>query len=160
MANTLPVQVGDQAPNFCLKDTDEREQCLHSFWGKWVVLYFYPKDNTSGCTIEAQEFTALLPSFREQGAEVIGVSPDSCQSHQKFREQHQLQVLLLSDPEHEVLEKFGVWQKKKLYGREFWGVVRTTFLISPDGKVAYVWPNVKAKGHAQQVLQKLQELKG
>ncbi len=154
------VEVGQPAPDFCLPDQDDREVCLHDLRGSWVVLYFYPKDNTSGCTREAVDFSSHLEEFDGLGAVVLGVSPDSTASHRRFREKHGLRVRLLSDPEHTVLEAYGVWQLKRMYGREYWGVVRTTVLIDPQGRVAWVWPKVRVKGHAEAVLQKLRELRG
>lgn len=155
--STLP-EVGSPAPDFCLPDQDGQEVCLHDLRGRWVVLYFYPKDNTSGCTLEAIQFTQHLDAFEARGATVIGVSPDPPQSHRRFAEKHGLRVRLLSDPEHRVLEQYGVWQKKQRFGREYWGVVRTTFLIDPEGRIAWVWPNVKVQGHAEEVLAKLTAL--
>ncbi len=154
------LKVGDQTPDFCLPDQDEREVCLKDFRGKWVILYFYPKDNTSGCTREAIDFTEHLEEIESLGAVVLGVSPDSVKSHVKFREKHNLKVTLLSDPEHKVLETYGAWQLKKMYGREYYGVVRSTFLIDPEGKIAYIWPKVKVKGHIEAVIEKLKDLKG
>ena len=150
--------VGDPAPDFCLPNQDDAQVCLHDLRGRWVVLYFYPKDNTSGCTREAVDFTQHLEAFAERNAVVLGVSPDSTRSHRNFAQKHGLRVTLLSDPERKVLEAYGVWQKKRMYGREYWGVVRTTFLIDPEGRIAWVWPNVKVKGHAEAVLAKLMEL--
>ncbi len=155
--SALP-SVGDLAPDFCLPDQNEEEVCLHHLRGQWVVLYFYPRDNTSGCTREAVDFTRHLDAFAAHNAVVLGVSPDSPRSHRNFAQKHHLRVRLLSDPEREVLTRYGVWQKKRLYGRESWGVVRTTFLIDPEGKIAWVWPRVKVQGHAEAVLAKLQEL--
>ncbi len=149
---------GVKAPEFCLKDENERKHCLKDFAGKWVVLYFYPKDNTSGCTKEAIGFTEKKAEFEKLGAEIIGISPDSPQSHGKFIEKHNLEILLLSDPEHEVLKKYGVWQKKKMYGKEYMGVVRSTFLIDPERKIAAIWRKVKVKGHVDGVLEKLRSL--
>lgn len=153
-------KVGDKAPAFTLKNQDEKDVSLADFKGKWVVLYFYPKDNTSGCTLEAQDFTAANPDFAGLDAVVLGVSPDSCQSHRKFIEKQDLDLTLLADPDHEALEKYGVWQEKKNYGRTYMGVVRSTFLIDPEGKIAAVWEKVKVKGHVDAVKEKLQELKG
>jgi len=150
--------VGTEAPDFCLPDQDEQPVCLRDFRGRWVVLYFYPKDNTSGCTREAVDFTQHLDAFAAHDAVVLGVSPDSPRSHRHFAQKHQLRVRLLSDPDHEVLQRYGVWQKKRMYGREYWGVVRTTFLIDPQGRIAWVWPKVKVQGHAEAVLNKLREL--
>ena len=118
---------------------------------KWIVLYFYPKDNTSGCTLEAKDFTCALEEFEKLNAIVIGVSPDSIESHQKFIAKQSLNLTLLSDPDHDVLEKYGVWQLKKMYGREYYGVVRSTFLIDPEGKIEHIWPKVKVKGHVDDV---------
>ncbi len=152
------VDPGKKAPDFCLPDENGQEVCLKDFKGKWVVLYFYPKDNTPGCTREAEEFTELLPEFEKLGAVVLGVSPDSVESHKKFKEKKNLKVKLLSDENKEVLNAYGVWQKKKMYGREYYGVVRTTYLIDPEGKVAHVWKRVRVKGHAEAVLKRIKEL--
>jgi len=147
----------DQAPEFCLPG-DKGEICLEDLKGGWVVLYFYPKDGTSGCTIEALEFTAAEEEFKEKGAKVIGISPDSVKSHIKFREKNELSIPLLSDEEKKILEAYGVWQTKKMYGKEYMGVVRSTFIIDPDGKVAAAWTKVKVKGHVDAVMEKLTEL--
>ncbi|RMF59285.1 MAG: thioredoxin-dependent thiol peroxidase [Calditrichaeota bacterium] len=154
------LKIGDQAPQFTLPDASETPVSLEDFRGKWVILYFYPKDNTSGCTLEALDFTAALPEFEKLNAVVIGVSPDSCKSHQNFMQKHQLKVLLLSDTEHQVLEAYGAWQLKRMYGREYMGVVRSTFLIDPEGVIRHMWNKVKVKGHVEEVLQKLKELQG
>ena len=152
------LKIGDTAPDFCLEDPDKGKQCLHDLKGKWVVLYFYPKDNTKGCTLEALEFSAAEDEFTEKNAVILGVSPDSLKSHTSFREKHNLSINLLSDTEKEVLSKYGVWQQKKMYGREYMGVVRTTYLIDPEGKVAHIWAKVKVANHAEDVLVKLTEL--
>lgn len=149
MSNTLGI--GKKAPAFCLPDKDEKKVCLKDYKGQWVVLYFYPKDNTSGCTKEAVDFTAHLKDFAKMDAVIIGISPDSTKSHANFAAKHKLKVILLSDPEHTVLGKYGVWQKKKLYGREYYGVVRTTYIIDPKGKIVHVWDKVKVNGHATEV---------
>jgi peroxiredoxin Q/BCP len=149
MAGTL--KSGSEAPQFCLPDKDDKKICLKDFKGKWVVLYFYPKDNTSGCTKEAVDFTAHLQKFKKLNAAVIGISPDPPKSHANFIAKHKLKVILLSDPEHTVLKQYGVWQKKKSYGREYHGVVRTTFLIDKKGTVVHVWDMVKVNGHARDV---------
>ena len=151
-------KIGEFAPDFCLPDKDNKEACLRDFKGQWVVLYFYPRDNTSGCTREAVDFTEALDEFMKLNTIVLGVNADSVESHAKFTAKYQLKVALLSDGDHEVLEKYGVWQLKKLYGRAFWGVVRSTFLIDPEGKIAYVWPRVKVKGHVEAVKRRLMEL--
>ncbi len=146
---------GQVAPNFCLKDGDGKEACLKDFAGKRIVLYFYPKDDTPGCTIEANEFTKSQKEFAGLGCVVIGISPDSCQSHSRFSGKYGLAVTLLSDESHSALEKYGAWQLKKNYGKEYMGVVRTTYLIGKDGKVEEVWENVKAEGHAEKVLERV-----
>lgn len=152
------LKEGDIAPDFCLPDQDGNERCLREFRGRWVVLYFYPKDNTSGCTREALEFSSLIEEFENLNSVVVGVSPDSPRSHKNFIQKHGLKVTLLSDKDHEVLEKYGVWQLKKRCGRESYGVVRTTFLISPTGKIEKVWENVKVDGHAENVKCEIENL--
>jgi peroxiredoxin Q/BCP len=152
------VNVGDLAPSFCLPDKDNKETGLSNFKGKWVVLYIYPRDNTSGCTREAVEFTSALDEFEKLNTVVLGVSADSVESHPKFAEKHSLKVILLSDEAHEVLETYGVWQLKKRYGKEFWGTVRTTFLINSEGNVAHIWRTVKVKGHVEAVKRRIVEL--
>lgn len=154
------VEIGDKAPQFCLPDKDNRKVCLRDFAGKWVVLYFYPKDNTSGCTMEAVYFTKAKAQFETLNSVILATSADSMESHCKFADKHGLEITLLSDPDHKVLETYGSWQKKKMYGREFWGVVRSTFLIDPKGKIRYVWPKVKVAGHVEEVKDKLAELLG
>ena len=151
------LKIGDDAPDFCLPNHDDEEVCLHDLEGRWVVLYFYPKDNTSGCTMEAMDFTASKEDFETKGATIIGVSPDSVKSHVRFREKHDLTLTLLSDEEKETLNKYGAWQMKKMYGREFMGVVRSTYLIDPKGKIVHIWPKVKVKGHVEDVMAKLEE---
>lgn len=143
---------GDTAPDFTLNNARSTPVNLTDFRGRWVVLYFYPKDNTGGCTKEAQEFSALLSEFQKRNAMVIGISPDSEASHARFIEKHGLTVELLSDPDKKVCNLYGVWRKKKMAGREYIGVVRTTFLIDPDGKIAQVWEKVRVNGHADKVL--------
>ena len=142
---------GSRAPGFCLPDANNKRVCLKDYVGKWVVLYFYPKDNTSGCTREAVDFTSNIRDFKKMDAIVIGISPDSTASHMNFINKHNLRIILLSDTEHKVLKKYGVWQKKKMYGREYYGVVRTTFVIDPKGKVKQVWSKVKVAGHVDAV---------
>jgi peroxiredoxin Q/BCP len=157
---TVTVDIGDMAPAFKAKDREGKEHSLEDYKGKWVVLYFYPKDNTPGCTIEAMDFTAMRSEFEDMDTVVIGVSPDSEASHQRFTEKKDLDITLLSDPEHQILEPYGAWTEKKLYGKTFLGVVRSTVLIDPEGKVAHHWPKVKAKGHADQVKEMLEGLRG
>lgn len=149
---------GDVAPAFCLPDMDGAVTCLKDFAGRWVAVYFYPKDNSSGCTLEAKDFSAQTDSFGKLGARVIGISPDSPESHRRFAHKQDLNITLLSDQEKTVLEAYGVWKMKKLYGREFMGVERSTFLIGPDGRIAALWRKVKVKGHAGEVRARLAEL--
>lgn len=156
MSDKLDIE--SKAPDFCLPSDDGNEYCLKNFRGKWVVLYFYPKDNTSGCTREAVDFTSRLNDFMELGAVVLGVSPDPLESHKKFRLKHSLKVILLSDVDHSVLERYGVWGKKRRYGREYYGVIRSTFLIDPEGVIRKVWRNVRVAGHVDEVYQALKEL--
>jgi len=153
------IEIGSTAPDFYLPDQNGEETCLKKFRGSWVVIYFYPRDNTKGCTMEALAFTANLEDFRQLNATVIGVSPDSTRSHSNFAEKHGLRITLLSDPERRVLEKYGVWQLKKSYGREYYGVVRSTFLIDPDGFIRHLWRKVRVKGHVEAVKEKLSELR-
>jgi peroxiredoxin Q/BCP len=154
------LEIGDKVPDFCLPNQDEEEICLRDIKGRWIVLYFYPKDNTPGCTTEACDFTAALPDFEGLNAIILGVSPDSPKKHRNFIEKKELKITLLSDEEKELCKIFGVWQLKKNYGREYMGVVRSTFIIDPDGKVAAKWEKVRVKGHVDVVkaeLEKLQE---
>jgi len=152
------LKVGDIAPNFRIPDKTGREVSFTDFTGKWVVVYLYPKDNTPGCTLEAQDFTRFSGKFAEREAVVLGISPDSPASHEKFCMKFDLTVTLLSDPDHAVIERYGSWALKKLYGKEFHGVVRSTFLVNPDGKIAALWRKVSVNGHAEEVLGKLDEL--
>jgi len=148
------------APAFCLPDADKKNVCLTQFRGKWVVLYFYPKDNTPGCTIEAMQFNAALEQFVNLSAQVIGVSGDTPESHQNFAARHSLSVLLLSDTEHTVLKAYDSWKPKTMFGREFFGTMRDTFLINPAGTIVAVWRNVSPKGHADDVKAVLLEKRG
>ncbi|MBW4556249.1 MAG: thioredoxin-dependent thiol peroxidase [Trichormus sp. ATA11-4-KO1] len=151
-------QAGQTAPDFSTPDQNNHLLSLSDFSGQWIVLYFYPKDDTPGCTTEAKDFSELYPDFSTLGAKILGVSPDSGKAHCKFIDKHNLSITLLSDPEHHLIEAYGAWRLKKFMGKEYMGVARSTFLISPDGIIADIWPNVKTKGHAQAVLTKLQEL--
>jgi len=150
-------EIGDLAPVFCLPDAENNPLCIKDLNGKWIVLYFYPKDNTSGCTLEAKDFSCYAEKFKENGATIIGVSPDTVQSHIKFSLKHELSIVLLSDPDHSVMEKYGVWKLKKMYGRESFGVERSTFLIDPNGKITHIWRKVKVDGHVEDVLKKIIE---
>lgn len=133
---------------------------LNDYHNRWLVLYFYPKDNTPGCTTEAKDFSAYAQEFNELGADIIGVSPDNPKSHRKFIEKHNLTFKLLSDPNHEVINAYGVWRLKKFMGKEYMGVIRSTFLINPNRKIVQVWDKVRVKAHAEKVLQELKTLDG
>jgi len=152
------LEVGTQVPDFCLPNQDEEEICFRDIKGRWIVLYFYPKDNTPGCTTQACDFTAAQPEFTGLDAAIIGVSPDSPEKHRKFIEKKELGITLLADEEKELCNLFGIWQLKKFMGKEYMGVVRSTFIIDPDGKVAATWTKVRVKDHAEIVKTKLQEL--
>ncbi len=145
----------EKAPDFTLLDKDNNKVSLSDFKGKWLVLYFYPKDNTSGCTREAIDFTEKKEEFEKLGAEIVGISKDSIKSHIKFSEKHNLKITLLSDPDHKVHELYGAWGKKKLYGKEYFGTIRSTFLIDPEGNIRKEWKKVKVKGHVEEVLKAL-----
>jgi thioredoxin-dependent peroxiredoxin len=146
------IDPGRKAPAFSLKDQAGKAHRLADYAGRPVVLYFYPKDDTPGCTKEACDFETSLPDFKTGKAVVLGVSILDEASKAKFAAKHGLTFPLLADADHEVAEKYGVWQKKSLYGRSFMGIARTTYLIGPDGKVARRWDNVKVTGHAEEVL--------
>ena len=154
------LKEGDKAPDITL-DTDSGEKlALSSFRGKKVVLYFYPRANTPGCTVEACEFTSALKDFEEVQAAVVGVSPDSPQSHRKFADKHGLKLRLLSDTDHAVLHAYVAWGLKSMYGKKYEGVIRSTVLIDPKGRIAFHWPKVKPEGHAKEVRKKLAEVGG
>ncbi len=146
------LAIGDKAPQFTLSDKDGNPVSLSDFLGKRVVLYFYPKDNTPGCTRQACAFAQNYRAFRDKGVEVIGVSRDSAASHIKFAEKYNLPFILLSDPELTAIQAYGVWQEKKLYGKVSMGVVRTTFLIDAEGKIEKVMPKVKPDTNAAEIL--------
>lgn len=152
------VEEGKKAPNFKLPDTDGETVQLSKLKGSAVVLYFYPKDDTSGCTKEAIAFTELLGEFEAAGATILGVSPNDEKSHRKFIDKHDLKVRLLADTEKAAAEAYGVWVEKSMYGRKYMGVERATFLIDKSGKVNRIWRKVKVPGHAQEVLAAAQEL--
>lgn len=143
----------DEAPDFELPADGGQTVRLSALRGSIVVLFFYPKDDTQGCTLEAVDFTALKPQFDAIGAVLIGVSPDSVRRHDNFRRKHDLRVTLVADVEKTALQAYGVWAEKTMYGRKYMGVVRTTFLIGRDGRIARVWPAVKVAGHAAEVLE-------
>lgn len=152
------LKEGDKAPVFCVKNQDEKILCLEDFKGKNVILYFYPKDNTPGCSLEAMMFTKYKPEFEKENTTIIGVSKDSCESHQKFIENKNLNLTLLSDPEKDVQKLYGVWRLKKFMGKEFLGTVRTTFLIDEKGIIRKIWDKVKVKGHVEDVLESVKKL--
>lgn len=152
------LTAGDMAPDFSLPRNGGGTVSLSDFAGKPLVLYFYPKDDTSGCTTEAIDFTGLTAEFEKLGTSVIGVSPDSVKSHDKFAAKHNLSVVLAADEEHKALEAYGVWKEKSMYGKTYMGVERSTFLIDRGGKVAEVWRKVKVAGHAEAVLKAAQAL--
>jgi peroxiredoxin Q/BCP len=143
---------GDKAPDFVLPDDAGARVSLASFAGKKLVLYFYPKDDTSGCTKEAIDFNGLRGEFKKAGAAILGVSPDSVASHAKFKTKHKLELTLASDATKAMLEAYGTWVEKSMYGRKYMGVERTTFLIGKDGTIVVVWNKVKVPGHAEAVL--------
>ena len=149
------LESGMKAPDFTLNDKDGSAVSLSDFLGKKVVIYFYPKDNTPGCTRQACAFANLYDEFRQRNVEIIGISKDSQASHQKFAEKHGLPFILLSDPELEVIKAYGVWQEKKLYGKVSMGVVRTTFIIDEKGSIIEVMPKVKPDTNAAEILEKL-----
>ncbi|HEX4354621.1 MAG TPA: thioredoxin-dependent thiol peroxidase [Polyangiales bacterium] len=151
------LDVGKRAPAFSLQDSDGNDVSLKDFRGKRVVLYFYPRDNTPGCTVEAQDFQKALPQFKKRNAVVLGVSRDSLASHCKFRDKFDLTFPLLSDPDHAVLEAYGAWGEKTLYGKKSLGVIRSTVMIDEQGKVLRAFPSVKVKGHVEAVLAALDE---
>jgi peroxiredoxin Q/BCP len=149
--SALPNE-GDPAPDFALPDESGKTATLSDFAGHPLVLYFYPKDDTSGCTREAQDFDAEAAAFRKAGCTILGVSPDSAKSHQKFKKKHDLRLRLLSDEAKTMLEAYGVWQEKSMYGRKYMGVERSTFLIDAKGRIARAWRKVSVPGHAAEVL--------
>lgn len=154
------LKEGDKAPDFCLKGIDEKgeekEFCLKDFKGSRLILYFYPKDDTPGCTTEACDFRDNLNILIEKGYKVVGVSPDSVNSHKKFKEKYNLNFPLLSDPDKKVAEAYGAYGEKKMYGKVTKGIIRSTFLIDEEGRIKKAWYNVKAKGHVEKLLKELE----
>ena len=148
----MSVQPGDKAPDFTMPTDGNGKVALAQLRGKAVVLYFYPKDDTSGCTAEAKDFSRLAPDFRKAGVEVVGVSPDSVDSHAKFRRKYDLDIKLAADADKAVATAYGVWVEKSMYGRKYMGVERSTFLIDKAGRIAKSWRKVKVPGHAEEVL--------
>ncbi|WP_419769341.1 MAG: thioredoxin-dependent thiol peroxidase [Candidatus Marinarcus sp.] len=165
------LEIGSKAPDFCAPNQDDVEICLRDILGKWIVLYFYPRDNTPGCTTQACDFTAALPDFEDLDAVILGVSTDTTAKHRNFIEKQNLEITLLADTDKKMCEDYNVWQLKKFMGRESMGIVRTTFIINPQGNIAAAWEKVnvrkkkKVKGetvevlHVNEVREKLKELK-
>jgi len=151
------LEEGKKAPAFTLPNADGKKISLKDFNGKKIVLYFYPKDMTSGCTQEACDFRDAFPDFSKVNAVVLGVSPDPVKSHKKFADKHELPFELLSDENKEVVEKYGVWKEKSMYGKKYMGVERTTVIIDENGKVKKIFPKVKVNGHVEEVLQAIKE---
>lgn len=154
----MPISAGDQAPDFTLSDDEGRMHTLSDYRGKPVVLYFYPKDNTSGCTKEACGFRDDYSAYQDVGVTILGVSPDSSKSHANFRAKYELPFTLLADPDREVIKMYGAWGLKKLYGREYEGVMRTTFLIGEDGNILKVFEKVKPANHSAEILAVLEDV--
>ena len=152
------LKINSKAPTFVAQSTTNDNYSLKDSIGKYVVLYFYPKDDTPGCTIETNDFNKLLSKFKALDCEVYGVSKDNLKSHDKFRDKYKIKFDLLSDEDLKILKKYKVWGKKKFMGREFMGVIRTTFLIDKKGKIHKVWENVKVKDHAKEVLDTLKNI--
>ena len=146
------LKINSKAPNFILSSTSKNKYSLKDSIGKFVVIYFYPKDDTPGCTIETNDFNKLIPKFEKLNCEVYGISKDSIKSHDKFKNKYKIKFDLLSDQEIKVLKKYKVWGKKKFMGREFMGTIRSTFLVDKKGKIMKIWDNVKVKDHAKEVL--------
>ena len=151
------VEVGQPAPDFTLSANNGQTISLHQYRGKNVVLYFYPKDMTPGCTTEACDFRDYHPKFSQLNTVVLGISPDTVATHDKFAAKYELPFPLLADPDHEVAEAYGVWVLKNMYGKEYMGIERSTFLIDKEGNIAQVWRKVKVAGHVQEVLQYIEE---
>lgn len=157
-ASTAFIDVGAAAPDFSQPDQSGKTHSLKDYRGKWVVLYFYPKDDTPGCTTEACQFRDGQARFNQAGAAVLGVSPDDEKSHRKFADKFKLDFPLLADPDKTMICAFGAWREKSMYGRKYMGVERTTYLIDPKGKVAHVWNKVSVTNHDADVLAKIKEL--
>ena len=148
----MKFEVGSKAPNFSIPDQNGKKHTLYDYQGKWVLLYFYPKDDTPGCTKEACGIRDNLPKFKKFGTVVFGISIDSVKSHKKFSGKYRLPFTLLADEDKKIVKQYGVWAKKKFMGREYMGTLRTSFLIDPEGKIAKIYTNVKPEKHAEEVL--------
>ena len=151
------LEVGKKAPEFSLSNQDEKKISLKDYFGKKVILYFYPKDDTSGCTKEACSFRDNIPKFSKTDGVILGISPDSVKSHKKFSEKYKLPFSLLADEEKKVIELYGVWKEKSMYGRKYMGVERTTFIIDGNGKIKMIFNKVKVDGHENEVLEALKD---
>ena len=154
----MTLKINSKAPSFEIPATSVGKYSLKNSSGKYLVLYFYPKDDTPGCTTETNDFNKLLSKFKKLNCEIYGISKDSLKSHDKFKDKYKIKFDLLADEEKEVLKKYKVWGKKKFMGREFMGIIRTTYLIDKKGKILKVWDNVKVKDHAKEVLETLQNI--
>ena len=154
----MTLKINSKAPVFVLPSTSKEDYSLNNSTGKYVVIYFYPKDDTPGCTVEANDFNKLLSKFKKLECEVFGISKDSLKSHDKFKDKYKIKFDLLADEELTVLKKYKVWGKKKFMGREFMGIIRSTFLIDKKGKIIKIWVNIKVKDHAKEVLETLKSI--
>ena len=152
------IKENTKAPSFSSLSTNKKKYSLKDSLGKYVVIYFYPKDDTPGCTIETNDFNKLLSKFKKLNCDIFGVSKDSLNSHAKFKDKYKIKFDLLADEELKVLKKYKVWKKKKFMGREFMGVIRTTYLLDKKGQILKIWNNVKAKDHADEVLETLKNI--
>lgn len=155
----MAIELGKKAPKFKAKANGDKEIALSDYKGQWLVLYFYPKDNTSGCTKQACGFSENIKAFEKLEAAILGVSPDSVKSHDNFIAKHDLKFDLLSDPEKEIATAYDSFGEKKMYGKTYMGIIRSTFIIDPDGKVAAEFKNIRVKGYIEKVMEKLEELK-
>ena len=152
------IKENTKAPDFKLPSTSKKDYSLKDSTGNYVIIYFYPKDDTPGCTTETNDFNKLLPKFKKLNCEILGISKDNLNSHEKFKNKYKIKFDLLADEEKKVLKKYKVWAKKRFMGREFLGIVRTTFLIDKKGKILKIWNNVKVNGHAREVLETLENI--
>ena len=152
------IKIDDSAPAFCLPNQDDVEICLRDLKGKWIVLYFYPRDNTPGCTTEACEFTEAAPDFSDLDAVILGVSADTTKKHRSFIEKKNLGITLLSDETTDMMQSYGIWQPKKFMGKEFLGIIRTTLIINPEGIVKAMFEKVRVKEHVAKVKAELESL--